>query len=100
MRAIVDMLRAERSARLFFVSHAQSTFGNGVGYVALILVAYDRFTSPWGITLVLLADFLPSTVLGVVLGAASDRWSRRMCACVADLLRAAAFIGIALVGGF
>lgn len=99
MGSIVDMLRADRNARLFFAAHAQSTFGNGIGYVALILIAYDRYPSAWGITLVLLADFLPATVFGVLLGAASDRWSRRVCACVADLIRAAAFIALALVGG-
>jgi MFS family permease len=99
MRPILEMLRAERYARLFFVAHGQSTFGNGVGYVALVLIAYDRFPSAWGITLVLLADFLPATIFGVMLGAATDRWSRRACACAADLIRAVAFISIAFVGG-
>jgi MFS family permease len=34
-----------------------------------------------------------------VFGALADRWSRRRIAVVADLLRAAAFIGVGLVGG-
>jgi MFS family permease len=99
VRSILDMLRAERSARLFFLAHAQSAFGNGIGYVALILVAYDRYPSAWGITLVLLADFLPGTLFGALLGAAADRWSRRRCAVAADVARAIAFIGIAFVSG-
>ncbi len=93
------MLRRERHARVFFAAHAQSALGTGVGYVALVLVAYDRLPSAWGITLVLLADFLPATFLGAIFGAAADRWSRRTCAVVADALRAAAFIGVGLVGG-
>jgi MFS family permease len=93
------MLRAERSARLFFAAHAQSAFGNGVGYVALLLIAYERLPSAWGITLVLLADFLPATLFGTLFGAAADRWSRRTCAVVADLARAVAFIAIVFVGG-
>jgi MFS family permease len=92
------MLRRERAARLFFAAHAQSALGTGVGYVALVLIAYDRLPSAWGITLVLLADSVPGTVLGPIFGAAADRWSRRTCAVVAELLRAASFIGIGLVG--
>ena len=93
------MLRAERTARLFFLAHGQSAFGNGIGYVALVLIAYERHPGPWGITLVLLADFLPAIALGPLFGAAADRWSRRTCAVVADVARAVAFIGIAFVGG-
>jgi MFS family permease len=99
MRAIFQMLRTERSARLFFLAHGQSSFGTGIGYVALVLIAYERYPGPWGITLVLLADFLPAIVLGPLFGAAADRWSRRTCAVVGDLARAVAFLGIALVGG-
>jgi MFS family permease len=68
--------------------------------VALLLIAYDRFESPWAISLVLLADLLPAMLLGPVFGAAADRWSRKWCAVGADLIRAGAFIGIALVDSF
>jgi MFS family permease len=99
MRSIFEMLRVERHARLFFVAHAQSSFGTGIGYVALLLLAYDRHPGPWGITLVLMADFLPAIVLGPLFGAAADRWSRRTCAVVSDVVRAVAFIAIGFVGG-
>jgi MFS family permease len=97
MRAALAMLRSERRARWFFAAHAQSSLGTGAAYVALILLAYDRLASPWAIALVLLADFLPAMLLGPVFGAAADRWSRRTCAVIADLMRAAAFIGLAFV---
>ena len=64
------------------------------------MVAYERFHSPWAISLVLLADLVPAMLFGPILGAAADRWSRRNCLIVSDVLRGAAFLGIGLVDGF
>lgn len=100
MRTTLRLLRLEPRARAFFAVLAQSSLGTGAAYVALLLIAYERFRSPWAIGLVLLADLLPGMVLGPILGAAADRWSRRSCAVVADVLRAGAFLGIALVDSF
>jgi len=99
MRPTFELLRREPQMRLFMAAHLQSSLGTGAGYVALVLIAYERFRSPWAISLVLLADFLPAMLAGPLFGAAADRWSRRRCAVVADVARAAAFIGIGLVGG-
>ncbi|HEX8743451.1 MAG TPA: MFS transporter [Thermoleophilaceae bacterium] len=98
MTPALSLLRSERHARWFFVALAQSALGTGAGYVALLVVAYDRLHSPWAISLVLLADFAPAMVLGPLLGAAADRWSRRRCAVLADAVRAVAFVGVALAG--
>lgn len=100
MRQALDLLRTERVARRFFAAHAQSSLGTGAGYVALVVLAYERFRSPWAITLILLAEFAPGMLLGPLLGAAADRWSRRRCAIAADVVRALAFAGLALVDGF
>jgi len=97
---VLRLLRAEPRARLFFVALTQSALGTGAAYVALLLIAYDRFRSPWAISLVLLADLLPAMLLGPVFGAAADRWSRKWCAVGADAIRAGAFIGIAVVDDF
>jgi MFS family permease len=97
---IVELLRVERRARVFFALLLQSSLGTGAAYVALLLVAYERLKSPWAISLVLAADLLPPMLLGPLLGAAADRWSRRTCLIVADAVRAAAFVAIALVDGF
>jgi MFS family permease len=97
---VLRLLRAEPQARLFFVALTQSALGTGAAYVALLLIAYDRWESPWAISLVLLADLLPAMLLGPVFGAAADRWSRKWCAVAADTVRAGAFIGIALVDNF
>lgn len=96
MRELIDLFSNERRARWFFAALAQSALGNGAGYVALLLIAYDRWHSPWAITFVLLADLLPAMLLGPVFGAAADRWSRRRCMVIADLLRFGAFVGIGL----
>jgi len=98
LRGLIDLFAAERRARWFFAALAQSALGNGAGYVALLLIAYDRWHSPWAITLVLLADLLPAMLLGPVFGAAADRWSRRRCMILADILRFGAFVGIGFAG--
>jgi len=100
MRSTFELLRTERRAGVFFATLAQSSLGTGAGYVALLLIAYDRFESPFAISVILAADLLPAMLLGPVFGAAADRFSRRSCLIVADLVRAGAFIGIALVDGF
>jgi MFS family permease len=100
MSRLPDLIRHEARARVFLLAYLQSSLGTGAGYVALIVVAYARFHSPWAITLILLADFLPSMLLGPLAGAMADRFSRRWCAVAADVVRAVAFIGLALVGSF
>jgi MFS family permease len=100
VRDVIALLRAESRPRLFYLALAQSALGNGAAYVALLLVAYDRWHSPWAISLVLLADLMPAMLLGPVFGAVADRWSRRLCAVIADVVRAVAFVGIAVIDAF
>ena len=100
MGRTLDLLRHERVARIYYAVLAQSALGNGAAYIALLVVAYERFNSAWAISLVLLADLVPAALLGPVFGAAADRWSRRNCLIVSDVLRGSAFLGIALVDSF
>jgi len=100
MARSLDLLRREPRARIFMAAHAQSAVGSGAAYVGLLLLAFDRLPTPWALTLVLLADFLPAMLLGPVFGAAADRWSRRRCAVASDVARAVAFVGIALVDSY
>lgn len=87
-------------ARVYYAVLAQSALANGAAYIALLVVAFERFNSAWAISFILLADFVPAMLLGPVFGAAADRWSRRNCLIVSDLLRGTAFLGIALVDSF
>ena len=87
-------------ARVYYAVLAQSALANGAAYIALLVVAFDRFNSAWAISFILLADFVPAMLLGPVFGAAADRWSRRNCLIVSDVIRGTAFLGIALVDSF
>lgn len=100
MRQAIELLKHEHRARVYFVALTQSSLGTGAGVVALTVIAYHRFGSAWGISLVLLADLVPAMLFGPIFGAAADRWSRKACSVVADVLRAGAFLGIAVVGSF
>jgi MFS family permease len=100
LKSTVELFAREARARWFFGALLQSALGTGAGYVALLLIAYDRWHSPWAIALILLADLLPAMLLGPVFGAAADRWSRKWCVVVADLLRFGAFGGIAVSESF
>jgi MFS family permease len=100
MSSLLFLLRHERRARVFLVAQGQSSLGTGAGYVALALVAYARFHSPWALTLILLADYAPGALLGPVLGALADRWPRRRCLVIAEVGRGAAFLAIAFVHSF
>lgn len=84
--------------RAFLLVYTQSSLGTGAAAVALVVLAYQREHSPWAITLVLLANYLPPGLLGPLFGAAADRFSRRWCVVIADVVRAGAFVAIALVG--
>lgn len=89
------MLRAalaDAPSRRFFAAHAQSCLGSGLAYVALPLLAYDRFGSAWAVVAVLLPDLLPAIVLGPLIGALVDRWGWRPCAILGDAIRCVAFL--------
>lgn len=100
MREGLQVLRESRRSRAFFLTLAQSSVGTGAGYVALLLIAYERYESPWAISIILGADLLPAMLLGPVFGAIADRWSRRWCAVAADVVRVVAFVGVAVVDSF
>jgi MFS family permease len=89
---------ADAPSRRFFAAHAQSCLGSGLAYVALPLLAYDRFGSAWAVVAVLLPDLLPAVVLGPLIGALVDRWGWRLCALLGDAIRCLAFL-LLLFGG-
>jgi MFS family permease len=99
MGSVAALWKHERRARWFFAAHLQGSLGAGAGYIALLVLAYERIGSAWGATAVLLADLLPAMLLGPVLGAAIDRTSRLGAAILADLIRAAAFAALVFADG-
>jgi MFS family permease len=99
MRDVQALWRDERQLRRFFLAQAQGSLGAGVGYVALLVLAYDRIGSAWAATAVLLADLLPSMLLAPLLGFAIDRLGRRRSAIAGELLRAVGFAGVVFAPG-
>src|SRR3954453_13730638 len=97
MREAWKLWRGRPAVRGFFVAHAQGAIGDGAGYVALLLLAYDRLGSAWAGTAMMIADFAPAMLLGPLLGALPDRHGRLRCAIVSDLIRAAAFTAFLFV---
>jgi MFS family permease len=91
--------RTDNRSRWFFAAHLQSALGTGAGYVALLLLAYDRLGSAWGATAVLIADLAPAMLLGPLLGGLIDRTSRLGCAIAADVIGALAFLGLTFAHG-
>lgn len=100
MKPLRALLAAEPAARRLLVAQIQSALGTGAAYVALLVIAFERFHSPLAVSAILLCEFLPSVLFGAVLGALADRWPRRALLVGADLVRAGAFLGLALVDSF
>ena len=94
------LLKSSSSLRRLFGAQLQSELGTSAAYVALVLVAYHRLHSAWAIAVVLLADFVPGIVLAVPFGTLADRFSRKHLVVGADLLRAAAFLALAVIPSF
>ncbi len=96
MKSVGRLIGKRGDHRLFFASWVQSSAGNGLGYVALMLLAYEQFESPWVVSAVLLADYLPAMLGGPLIGAVVDRFSRKWCAVAGDAMNALAFAALAI----
>ncbi len=97
---MIALLRTPGPVRRFLLASLQSSVGNAIGYVALLLIAYEHFHSVWAVSLVLLADFVPAIVLAPVFGALADRSSRRVLVVGGELLCGAAFLGLSFADSF
>ena len=95
---MLALLRTPGSVRPFLAASFQSSIGNAIGYIALLLFAYELTGSAWAVSAVLLAEFVPAIVLGPIFGALADRHPRRTLVVTADLLRVAAFVALAFAG--
>ncbi len=93
-----ELLKTPGGVRPFLAASFQSSIGNAIGYIALLLLAYDMTRSAWAVSAVLLAEFIPAIALGPLFGALADRHRRRTLVVTADLLRCAAFVALAFAG--
>lgn len=92
-------MRANRSFRLLFVAALGSGIGTWFATVAMMIDVYDRTgqSATW-VDALLIATLLPTVVVGLFLGSLVDQLPRRRLMIGADLVRFAAFAGLAFVG--
>jgi MFS family permease len=110
-RRRLGLLRRSPSFGLLFLATAGSSVGTYVATTALTLDIWDRTHSGVWISALLIADFLPIVVIGMLLGPLVDRFSRRRLMIATDVARfgvfaalpfvdsAAAVVGLAAVAG-
>jgi MFS family permease len=93
----LDLVRTSRPFRLLLLA----TFGSGVGtwlaVIALQVDVADRTGSGLWIATLLVANVLPTIVVGIALGPLVDRLSRKWLMIVSDLARVAAFAALPFV---
>ena len=79
MKNLRELFTHERAARPLLIAHVQSSLGSGAAYVALLLIAYERFHSALAVSAILLCEFVPMLLLGAVMGAAATVRRGRSC---------------------
>lgn len=80
--------------RLLVVATLASAAGTWLASVALVLDVFDRTGSASWVGVLLVAEFVPLVVVGLVAGPLLDRFDRRRLLVASDLVRAAVFAGL------
>jgi MFS family permease len=89
-----DLLRRARDFRLLFVAAIGSGLGTRLAVLALMVDVWDRTQSGKWVAALLVTDFVPIIVIGLLLGSFLDRFSRRRLMIASDLLRCAVFVAL------
>jgi MFS family permease len=89
-----ELLRRGPAFRRLFIATFASGLGTWIAVIALTVDVYDRTGSATWVGALLIADFLPSVAIGLLLGPLIDRLSRRRIMVVADLARAGIFVAL------
>lgn len=89
-----DVLRRAPDFRALFLATLASGFGTYLAVVALIVEVKDRTDSGAWVAALLIVEFLPVLVIGLLLGPLVDRLPRRTLMIGSDLLRFAVFVAL------
>lgn len=107
----LGLIAEAASFRRLFLATFASSIGTWLAFVALVVDVYDRTGDANWVSALLIADFLPIVLVGILLGPLVDRLPRRNILVAADVLRAGVFcvlpfatsaaqiVGLALVIG-
>ncbi|HEU0303068.1 MAG TPA: MFS transporter [Gaiellaceae bacterium] len=88
------LLRRNRGFRALGLATFASGLGTWIAVIALSVDVYDRTESATWVSALLVADFLPSVAIGLLMGPLIDRLSRRRIMIAADLVRLAIFVAL------
>ncbi len=95
----LDLIRRVRDFRLLFLAGIGSGLGSRLAVMALMVDVWDRTHSGKWVAALLVADFVPIIVIGLLLGSVVDRFSRRKLMIASDLLRCAVFVALPFTTG-
>ena len=98
-RRRLGLLRRSPAFGYLFLATAGSSFGTYVAAIALTVDVYDETGSGVWVAALLIADFLPIVLIGLLLGPLVDRLSRRRLMIVSDLARFGVFAALPFVNG-
>ena len=87
----LGLIAEAASFRRLFLATFASSIGTWLAFVALVVDVYDRTGDANWVSALLVADFLPIVLVGILLGPLIDRLPRRNILVAADALRAGVF---------
>ena len=94
--ARIGLLREAGGFRLLFFATLASAIGTWLAFVALVIDVFDRTENASWVSALLIAEFLPSVVVGFLAGRLLDRVSRRWILVLSDAVRAGVFFVLPL----
>jgi MFS family permease len=93
----LGLLRRSPSFAYLFLATAGSSFGTYLAVIALTVAVKDLTESGVWVAALLIADFLPIVLIGLLLGPLVDRLSRRRLMIASDLVRFGVFAALPFV---
>jgi len=93
----LGLFRRSPSFGYLFLATAGSSVGTYIAAIALTVDVYDRTGSGVWVAALLIADFLPIVLIGLLLGPLVDRLSRRRLMILSDLVRFGVFAALPFV---
>src|SRR5438067_116132 len=93
----VELLRRNRDFRLLWLGQVVSQMGDWFDTIALFTIALNLTGSGRAVSLILVARFVPSFVIGPLSGVIVDRFPRRTIMIASDIGRAVVVLGFLFV---
>ncbi len=95
----MGLLRRSEDFRLLFLATLASAIGTWLALVALVIDVYDRTSSAAWVSALLVVEFVPLVLIGLLAGPLLDRLPRRRVLVASDLVRAAVFAVLPFTSG-